>query len=367
MVNDLPDFVKTGRYEVADKKYIIFAGDKVESIWTNYFNTHHGEFSTLCKENGFKFIYLREYFFDKDNLSGNEDYDLKNSFNIPDHKCEFKLSYKKLTTASPFIGHIIDKLVTYPALIYYEGYDDEFFYFWEYRLPLATGIEVTQLFNTYINSLNSKLSDKISNKSAIDCSGMVEASIRDLNYAIENLRLFGLPRSVINQALGMLRHLSHLVITTDYKIILPFFDIEIKMTPLPKAIYFLFLKHPEGIVFKDISNYKNELCQIYLMISAAENMSNISQRIDRLCNPLDNSLNEKCSRIKEAFLKHFEEDLASIYYVTGTAKEKRYILFDRNFVHWDVHWNPNDEKCNKYYVPIITRPEAIMRLLKCNL
>ena len=40
-------------------------------------------------------------------------------------------------------------------------------------------------------------------------------------------------------------------------------DMEIKMEPIVKAVYLLFLKHPEGIAFKCLPDYRQELAEIY--------------------------------------------------------------------------------------------------------
>lgn len=362
MVNDLPDCTKTGKYIPAYKKYIIFAGDKIESIWSHYFDENYDKISFLCNKNGFKFIFLRRYFFDPDNINCNSNSECISLFNVPDSKTKFNLTFEKLSTDNPLLGHIVHHLVSYPAIIYYEGYDDEYFHFWEYRLPDVKKNYMTRILVKYINRLNSETEFININENTIR-PGMVLTTLRSLDSTIEKLRLFGMPRYVINQAIGMFRQLSHLIITKDNRIILPFFNVEIKLAPLPKAIYFLFLMHPEGIVFKDLSNYKYELFNVYIKISPAENMCNISKSIERLCNPLDNSINEKCSRIKEAFLKYFEEDLASIYYITGNAGEKRFILFDREFVHWNIDMDNPTEDTMDYYCPVITRPQAVINLL----
>ena len=55
-----------------------------------------------------------------------------------------------------------------------------------------------------------------------------------------------------------------MVITKDYKIILPHYNnMEIKMEPLAKAVYLLFLNHPKGILFKNLPDYRKELTKIY--------------------------------------------------------------------------------------------------------
>ena len=49
--------------------------------------------------------------------------------------------------------------------------------------------------------------------------------------------------------------LSRLHITKDYRIILTDYDnIEIVMTPLPKALFLLYQKHPNGIMFSYLSD-----------------------------------------------------------------------------------------------------------------
>ena len=47
--------------------------------------------------------------------------------------------------------------------------------------------------------------------------------------------------------------LSPLVITVDYRFLLPEFgNKEVQLSPNHKAIYMLFLNHPEGIEFKNL-------------------------------------------------------------------------------------------------------------------
>lgn len=56
-----------------------------------------------------------------------------------------------------------------------------------------------------------------------------------------------------------------MVITENYDIILPYYnDLHIKMEPLVKAVFILFLRHEEGIVFKCLSDYRDELKDIHL-------------------------------------------------------------------------------------------------------
>ena len=112
-------------------------------------------------------------------------------------------------------------------------------------------------------------------------------------------------------------------------------NMEIKMTPLPKALFLLYLKHPEGIRFCDLPDYRDELLHIYASFSGRDSMDDIRASIDDLTNPLSNSINEKCSRIRQAFLSKFEDRLARNYYITGPRGEIKKILLPRELVTWE--------------------------------
>ena len=52
-------------------------------------------------------------------------------------------------------------------------------------------------------------------------------------------------------------------VTKDYRIVLPDrFDTEIRLRPLVKTVFLLFLRHPEGIRYKDLPDYKTELSDL---------------------------------------------------------------------------------------------------------
>ena len=133
--------------------------------------------------------------------------------------------------------------------------------------------------------------------------------------------------------------LSKIQITKDYRIFLPDYNhLEITMTPLPKAVYFLFLKHPEGILFKHLPDYRDELMNIYKHISNRENLTDMEKSIDDVTDPTKNAINEKCSRIREAFIRHFDESLAQNYFITGLRSEPKTITLDRQLVAWESKW-----------------------------
>lgn len=112
--------------------------------------------------------------------------------------------------------------------------------------------------------------------------------------------------------------LSRLVITKDYRFILEDYNHrEVELQPVHKAVYLLFLAHPEGIEFKRLSDYREELTRYYMATAKLMDKEKIIEGVDHLVNPLDNAINEKCSRIKKVFLDMMDEYTASYYIISS--------------------------------------------------
>ena len=116
--------------------------------------------------------------------------------------------------------------------------------------------------------------------------------------------------------------LSRLVITEDYRFVLADYNqIEVELQPVHKAVYLLFLAHPEGIEFKRLADYREELTGYYTATSKGLDGDKIIEGVDHLVNPLDNAINEKCSRIKKVLLDMMDEYTAS-YYIISSHTQK---------------------------------------------
>ena len=116
--------------------------------------------------------------------------------------------------------------------------------------------------------------------------------------------------------------LSRLLITKDYRIILvDYNNREVEMTPVHKAVYLLFLNHPEGIEFKKLSEYRGELLKYYMATAKLMDKQTIVESVDMLVNPLNNSINEKCSRIKSIFLNMMDQYTANYYIISGHTQK----------------------------------------------
>ena len=115
--------------------------------------------------------------------------------------------------------------------------------------------------------------------------------------------------------------LSRLIITEDYRFILEDFHKEVELQPVHKAVYLLFLAHPEGIEFKRLADYREELTRYYMATTKMTDKEKVVESVDHLINPLDNAINEKCSRIKKVFLDMMDEYTAS-YYIISSHTQK---------------------------------------------
>lgn len=165
----------------------------------------------------------------------------------------------------------------------------------------------------------------------------IPPSVRNLLLVdVGRLREAGVPEYVIEMICRNQEDPSPLKITRNGKIVLPDYKIEIKMTPLDKALYFLFLRHPEGIRFKELCDYREELVDLYASVSIRDDTALITQSVDALIDPMSNSVNEKCSRIKRAFTKVFGDEIARYYYIDGKSGEPKSIALDRKFVTWET-------------------------------
>lgn len=111
--------------------------------------------------------------------------------------------------------------------------------------------------------------------------------------------------------------LSKLIITADYQLVLERYNRVVELSPVHRALYLLFLNHPEGIEFKYLRDYRDELYDIYERIANRMDKEKIEETVNRLTNPLDNAINEKCSRIKAAFNSLMDEYSASYYIISS--------------------------------------------------
>lgn len=123
--------------------------------------------------------------------------------------------------------------------------------------------------------------------------------------------------------------LSNLEINSTFNIRLIGYEKEIKMHTFPKAVYIFFLRHPQGIYLKDISNHRDELFTIYRTLDRhGFSPDETYAKIDGLLDLTNGILNQYICRISEAFRKELSADLAKNYIVSGKRNEIKRILMN---------------------------------------
>jgi len=163
-----------------------------------------------------------------------------------------------------------------------------------------------------------------------------EELMEEVKERIGKLRQRGIAEYLLERLIHPDDRLSRLVVTKDYRIVLPDYqDMEIKMEPLAKAVYLLFLKHPEGIAFKSLPDHRKELADIYTKLRPAGLTDRAMQSIEDVTNPLLNSINEKCARIRGAFVGEFDDYMAKYYYIDGKRGEVKKIALPHDLVVWE--------------------------------
>ena len=147
----------------------------------------------------------------------------------------------------------------------------------------------------------------------------------------KTIRRFGLREEKLkNQII-----LSKLTIKKDYSIWLSDYNKEIKLEPIVKALYLLYLNHPEGIAYKYLPDYRKELAVFYQKIKPMGLNERAIRSIEDVTNPLLNSINEKCSRIRAIFQAEVDTSLLDLYIIKGKSGEAKKIALPRDLVVWE--------------------------------
>jgi hypothetical protein len=88
-------------------------------------------------------------------------------------------------------------------------------------------------------------------------------------------------------------------------------------------------------MFKEVSDYREEITETYLKLKPNGLTENVVKSIEDVTNPLMNSINEKCARIRGAFLEHFDNRVAQYYYINGMRAKPKKISLPRDLVIWE--------------------------------
>ena len=126
---------------------------------------------------------------------------------------------------------------------------------------------------------------------------------------------------------------SPLHFDSKYNITLPLYpQITIKLEPVPKSLFILFLLHPEGIVLKDIQNYEEELMNIYFAVSGRKNPTMLKRVCKSLTDPTGNPLQKNISVIRKSFTSKLNHSIAGNYIPAHNRKAAHHIPLDSSMV-----------------------------------
>lgn len=157
----------------------------------------------------------------------------------------------------------------------------------------------------------------------------------EVREKVRKLKAYGINDAEIAAAMNEEELFPQLIVTEKYKVVLAGEQrTEVVMEPLVKAVYLLFLSHPEGIILKCLPDYRMELTRIYLLLRPAGLTERVKKSIMDVTDPTLNSINEKCARIRKAFTKVLSHGVAKYYAISGKRGERKKIDLVRANVIW---------------------------------
>ena len=159
--------------------------------------------------------------------------------------------------------------------------------------------------------------------------------MEELRHKMQRLKEYGMSEKEIISSLHTDQQLPQLIITRNYRIFLGDEHREVHLEPLVKSVYLLFLKHPEGIIFKDLPDYRKELALIYNKVRPWGLTDRALKSLEDVTNPMLNSINEKCTRIRRTFVTMLDSGVAEQYYIKGARGKAKKITLPRELVAWE--------------------------------
>ena len=163
--------------------------------------------------------------------------------------------------------------------------------------------------------------------------------VEQMQNCAHKLLEIGMNRDEIIENLFNSKPMQHMKVLKNGDILLQgteFGEAKINLPPLDKAIYLLFLRHPEGINFSYLPDYREELMDIYKKLMKYRTTVSMLKSVEDVTDPTKNSINEKCARIRRAFVDALGNYLALSYYITGNRGEAKKIVLDRSYVWWET-------------------------------
>ena len=160
----------------------------------------------------------------------------------------------------------------------------------------------------------------------------------EVKEKVRRLKGYGVEDAELEAALHEDELRLELIVTEDYKIVIGGDrQREVEMEPLVKTVYLLFLLHPEGIVLKCLPDHRKELRDIYLSLRPQGLTERAERSIDNVVDSTQNSINEKCARIRRAFSDVLPQHIVRYYTISGKRGEAKRIALPQDRVRWECN------------------------------
>lgn len=301
------------RYEVEirssivrdNQQELIFLERNVHTELNAYIQSHFADIKDLFKKNGFYLVYLPAHAYDF-----RDETDIMVSYLTADKTRLGEFSEKQEWEKRRSENQYWDAFFSEEDLpddcagfLQYVSDDDgaDRLHYQYIIFPHRPGTDWGRAFNAFIACLTGKPADEVTDKRLLDVETKIVVD-RKFQISVTDGR-----GAVVGQ---------------------------VKMPTLSKVLYFVYLKHPEGVSIKELSDYRDELLELYRQVSYKQ----INEKsIDDLVDPTKNSANEKISRIRKAFedaLGNYQCDISSMV-PTGKKGERYVVAFDRSLVVWE--------------------------------
>ena len=141
----------------------------------------------------------------------------------------------------------------------------------------------------------------------------IVAQIRNL---LGQLRIKGITDKEIDTLLTQPQKPGRAYINTQGMLVLPDAgDIKIKLTPMERTLYILFLRYPDGINADELWRYWNELCKIYGSQMVYDDKDLIEDAVESICDEEKVTWNTNVSRIKRKITDKLGKRAAAQYII----------------------------------------------------
>lgn len=229
------------------------------------------------------------------------------------------------------------KATLYSPMLPFEGSPADANIFFAAYLDITAPEVVEEAISEYFSTLQQMFDEVLDTGHYEEChlrNTILSASDDGIRFSVSRSRGDGIMFSITPKPLPFTEP-SRLEITPyNRPILLPDYNREFRFGAQVKALYILFLRHPEGIRIKEIADYKEEFKSIYFWCSNRTDTDKLRKSVDKLldvCNR--NTLDAKKSKCNSTIREVIPNAGLNCHYVIEVVRgEKHKINLDRSLV-----------------------------------